>query len=362
MNRKALFKKITLSIGIAGAGAIFVLAAGFFAVRWHWTDVSGVIDERSGELQQLADRLTELRQDNMSAIDRNNRCKALMIGEFSAINAQHIADAYDRTKSGALLANMVEAASLRLNDGQRRKLAGCDDGVAINESQMRQQWNTSAWNLFPWMNTEDWGVFKEATVKDREVVARVSREAGVEPRLIVAQLAAEQLRLFNSDRAVYKRFFAPLKMLGSETKFSLGVTGVKEETAIRIENNLKDVNSPFYVGAEYEQLLDFKTDDIEAERYNRITDERDHYYAYLYTALYLKEIMQQWKSAGYDISHRPEIVSTLFNIGFDRSKPKSDPQTGGAAIEIGGEIYSFGSLGYEFYYSGELMDEFPYGI
>lgn len=362
MNKKIVFKNALIVVLITGIAVIVLLVMGFFAVKWHWTDVPGVVDERSGELQQLAEHITELRQDRIPEMDRVNQCKALMIGDFSAVNAQHILDAYDRTKSGMLLANMVEAASLRLNDDQKRIFASCDDANMMIESVERQRWNVLAWNLFPWMNTEDWRTFKDAVVKDREVIARVSHETDVEPRLIVAQLVAEQLRLFNSDRAVYKRFFAPLKMLGSETKFSLGVTGVKEETAIKIENNLKDVGSPFYPGAGYEHLLDFKTNDVATERYDRITDEHDHYYAYLYTALYLKEIIQQWKNMGYDISHRPEILSTLFNIGFDRSRPNAEPKTGGAMIEINGTKYSFGSLGYEFYYSGELMDEFPYGV
>ena len=360
-KRKKVWKNALISMVAMGLIATVMLVGVFFAVRWHWTDVPGTVDEHSGELQQLAAQITELRGGNASVLDQRNRCKAFLIGETAAVNARHIVDVYDRTKSGALLANMVEAASLRLSGDQQRRLATCDEGSGIDEVQVQKHWNRLAWNLFPWMNTEDWSVFKEATIKDRETIDRVSRETGVEPRMIVAQLVAEQLRLFNSDRAVYKRFFAPLKMLGSETKFSLGVTGIKEATAIRIENNAKDVRSPYYPGPQYEHLLDFKTADVETERYDRITNEHDHYYAYLYAALYLKEVAQQWKGAGYDISHRPEILSTLFNIGFDHSKPNANPGTGGAMIEIAGEKYSFGSLGYEFYYSGELMDEFSYG-
>jgi hypothetical protein len=362
-DRRGLIKKIGIIIGALVVVAIGVLGAAFFAVRWHWTDVGGIVDTRSAELRSLADRITEVRQDT-GPTERTNICKAFMIGEISGSNAQRVVDAYDRTKSGELLSNMVEAIAMHLNERPEslygEKVNRCDAGIGINRETERSKWNMAAPNVFAWMNTEDWDTFKGATVKDKDVIARVAQETGVEPRLIVAQLVAEQLRLFNSDRAVYKRFFAPLKMLGSETKFSLGVTGVKEETAIKIESNLRDINSPFYLGAQYEHLLDFKKSDIATERYDRITNEHDHYYAYLYTALYLKEIMQQWGGAGFDIAHRPEILSTLFNIGFAHSKPNADPETGGAMIEIAGEKYSFGSLGYEFYYSGEMMDEFPY--
>lgn len=362
LNGRNFFKILLIAAGVVLASAIVLWTVGFFAVKWHWTDVPGIVDAHSNELQQFSGQIDGSRQDARSKIARVALCKAALMESFYPLNVRQILDAYAQTHSDTLLANMVEAVALRSNDAQKDALRICDDGGELSIEEMQRNWSTSNQNAFPWMNTEDWETFKDAATKDTAVIARVSRETGVEPRLIVAQLVAEQLRLFNSDRAVYKRFFAPLKMLGSETKFSLGVTGVKEETAIKIENNLKNVVSPFYIGAEYEHLLDFKTDDIETERYDRITDEHDHYYSYLYTALYLKQIMHQWDREGYDISQRPEILSTLFNIGFARSNPNPNPQTGGAMIEIAGETYSFGSLGYEFYYSGELMEAFPYGL
>src|SRR6185436_5578017 len=96
------------------------------------------------------------------------------------------------------------------------------------------------------------------------------------------------------------------------------------------------------------------TTDHDTERVERITDSHNHYYSYLYTALYIKEVLTQWTNAGFDISKRPEIISTLYNIGFSGSHPNPEPHTGGSTIEIGNEQYTFGSLGYEFYYSGEL--------
>jgi hypothetical protein len=71
-------------------------------------------------------------------------------------------------------------------------------------------------------------------------------------------------------------------------------------------------------------------------------------------------MLSQWEHAGYDIKYRPEIATTLFNVGFPQSKPNADPKVGGSGIKVGDAEYSFGSLGYEFYYSGELFDAFPY--
>jgi hypothetical protein len=143
------------------------------------------------------------------------------------------------------------------------------------------------------------------------------------------------------------------------TQFSWGVLGIKPETAMKIEDNLKSPDSVFYPGPEFEKLLDFQSKNINQERFLRITNSDDHYYAYLYGALYNKEIISQWQKAGFDISDRPEILATLYNIGFDHSNPSANPKVGGAELNIGDATYSFGRLAYEFYYSGELLDEFP---
>ena len=95
-------------------------------------------------------------------------------------------------------------------------------------------------------------------------------------------------------------------------------------------------------------------------RFDRITDTKNTYYPYLYAGLFMRQVTEQWKKSGYDIAHRPEVLSTLYNLGFNRSIPKPEPGAGGAPITVNGVEYNFGQLGYEFYYSGELSQEFPY--
>lgn len=213
---------------------------------------------------------------------------------------------------------------------------------------------------YGWLGAEDWSVLKEAIVKDQAQIKKVSEETGVPSRLLVSMLVGEQLRLYTSEREVFKQIFQPLKILGVQSKFSWGVMGMKEETAKRVELNLKDKTSPFYLGSAYENILDFKTAELDTERFNRLVDQHNHYYSYLYTALYLKQIMAQWQQAGYNIDNRPEILATLFNLGFAKSIPKALPQVGGALIEVGGQEYSFGNLAFQFYYSSELLDYFPW--
>jgi hypothetical protein len=240
--------------------------------------------------------------------------------------------------------------------------------------------------LFVWAKGDDWATLEEALLKDKDVIERVSRETGVPARLLITPLVVEQLRLYSSQREIFKKYFAPLKVLGAQTQFSWGIYGIKKETAVQIEKNLKDKKSPFYLGNKYENSLDFTEaekggsslvvffgssastttpqesetfEGVEKARFVRLTSEKDHYYSYLYAALYMKQIMSQWKNAGYDLDHRPEIVATLYNIGFMKSIPKENPSVGGAEITIRGVTYSFGRLAYEFYYSGLLEKTFP---
>lgn len=210
-----------------------------------------------------------------------------------------------------------------------------------------------------WQHTYEWEIIQSALSKDIAVVQRASVDSGVPARLIVAQLVVEQFRLFFSEREAFKKWFEPLKILGSQTQFSWGVMGMKEETAIQVEQHLKDPSSPYYLGTTFEHLLDFQTNDIESERFTRMTDQHDHYYSYLYAGLFLKQIISQWERAGYDVSNSPDILSTIYNLGFSKSIPNPDPKSGGAQITLDGVSYSFGSLGAEFYYSDAMLTEFP---
>lgn len=207
-----------------------------------------------------------------------------------------------------------------------------------------------------WKQGSEWNTLKQAIINDKDIINKVAKDADISPRLIISMLIPEQLRLFHSEREIFKKIFAPLQILGNQNQFSWGIMGIKQETAKAIENHLKDNMSIYFLGQKYENLLDFKTKNIDQERFERLTDEKNHYYSYMYTALYLKQIINQWTVAGFDISNRPEILATLYNIGFNNSHPNANPQSGGAEIDIRNKIYSFGSLAFDFYYSDELLE------
>lgn len=213
----------------------------------------------------------------------------------------------------------------------------------------------------PWPQSEEWQVMEAAIRKDQPTIHKAADDSGVPARLIVANLVAEQLRLFFTDREDYKKFFYPLKILGPQTQFSWGVMGMKEVTAVQVENNLKDPSSPYYPGAQYKHLLDFPatTTDVSATRFARMTDQHNHYWSYLYAGLYIKEVETQWKNAGYPLDDNIAVISTLYNIGFTHSVPNANPQVGGAAITLSDGTRSFGALAAEFYESDLLADILP---
>ena len=228
-----------------------------------------------------------------------------------------------------------------------------------NKSFIQIPKETKEYKPFPLAHSPEWIAFRIAVIKDKSIIDKVSKETGIPARTLVSLLVPEQMRLFNSNRALFKKVFEPLKILGSQSQFSWGIFGIKDETARAIEEYLKNKNSPFYLGASFEHMLDFKTTDPDQERFQRIIDEKDHTYSYLYSAIYLAQINKQWEKDGFPIDNRSEILATLFNVGFEKSVPNANPKSGGAPIDINGTVWSFGALAGSFYYSDEMIEIFP---
>lgn len=238
---------------------------------------------------------------------------------------------------------------------------GFTNTTGIIDTQQKSFLNNTetSYVRFPLAHTPEWIAFRQAVAKDKLIIEQISKETGVPGRVLIAILVPEQMRLFHSNRAIFKQIFEPLKILGSQSQFSWGIFGIKDETARAVERHLVDQSSPFYLGPAFEHSLDFKTSSPDQERFSRIIDEHDHTYGYRYTALYVAQITKQWEKAGFPIADRPDILATLWNIGFEHSVPKKDPKSGGAPIEIDGTTYSFGELAGIFYYSDEMIELFP---
>ena len=211
-----------------------------------------------------------------------------------------------------------------------------------------------------WKDTSEWNLLKEVFTRDQVVINKAAHDSGISPRLIIGGVMGEQLRFFSNRRESFKNYFEPMKILATLSKFSFGIAGLKPQTVSLIDEHLKNTKSVYYLGPEMEHVTDYAPDaNIDSEIMNRITNTKDPYYSYLYVGFFMRQVIAQWQNAGYDISNRPEVIATLYNLGFNRSIPKADAKAGGAEIDVGGKIYTFGDLAYEFYYSDELTDIFP---
>ena len=339
-----------------------VFAGVFIAMRLHLTDVAGSIDSRNASFNVVKKEINSVYQkmdiNSNSKLDSLTECKIVTISQVLPENGKVILDTYTNTKSASVAMKMVRAVELVTSNNSflQDKLSRCNVLAVGSNNTVNTPSNQT---IFDWILSREWQALRDALIKDQDSILKASQDSGVPARTIVSSVISEQFRFFTSNRESFKRYFEPLKLLGNGTKFSYGVAGVKIETAMQIEANLKDRNGKFYLGPEYENILDYTTQDSDAERLTRLTDTKNHYYSYLYTALFLKEIMHQWNQEGFNIDQRPEVLATLFNIGFYKSVPKANPEVGGSTITINDRDYTFGGLAFEFYYSGELSDIFP---
>lgn len=349
----------TLTFAFAAIG--FFLTVSYAAIQMGWTKEGGIVDSNNRYFQEMQDKYNQdFKVDSATMVQKRYEAmeRIIVLNEFYPQNAQYILSVLQKGTDSYEVIRMLDAVDLQLKENKSYQKALSK--IKFDAKRTKEVTTLSA---FEWMNIAEWKTFKEAVSKDKKLIDSVAKQTGVEGRLIVSCLVGEQIRLFNSSREAYKKWIGPLKVLSVESQFSFGVTGIKELTAKNIEQHLKDPGSIYYLGSQYEGLLDFQGQDtatINKERIDRLTDFHNHYYSYMYAALFLKQVKVQWEKAGYPIDKRPEILATLFNVGYPQSKPKSNPRVGGSTIQIYEKPYSFGAIAYQFYYSGELFDLFPF--
>ncbi len=335
--------------GILGAWAFFELG---------FTNNNGGADKNNRYLTESQHYLASSDSVNSQEAALNGYRHLSVLRQFYPKNADLIFNAARYSDRPTAVQEMIYAANMYMQEDDHadayRKMV--DDVDNVLKSKKMQPFEG---NVIPWMNDSAWPALKAAILKDSALIYEAARLTGVEPRLIVGCLVGEQVRLFNSKREMYKRYLGPMKVLSVQSQFSLGVNGIKDFTAMQVERNLTDTASIFYMGKPYEHILDFKTENHQAERISRLTNYRNHLYSYIYTGCILHQTMLQWRRSGYDIVNRPDILFTLFNLGFAASKPGPDPQCGGSHITVHDAIYTFGVICNDFYFSGELAEQFP---
>ena len=340
-------------IGLAMIGATFVFV--YIAMQYGWLNVRGSVSERNSYFNINKNAIANNSQDSNN-YNLEIVCRINVLSKYAPLTSVNIYRTLAQGVSDEILMKMIDAASGRFvnNYFYNKDMDNCKASDYAN-----QELNIpiSAYN---WADTDQWNLMKEVFTRDQDTIKQAAKDAGISPRLLLGGVIGEQFRFFNNSRETFKSYFEPLKILASLSNTSFGIAGLKPKTVGQIEDNLKDQNSPFYLGPQMENIIPHeKNANIESERMNRITDAKNPYYSYLYVGLYMKEIIAEWQKAGYNISNRPEVLATLYNLGFHYSVPKENPEAGGSTININNVDYTFGDVAYEFYYSGELSDIFP---
>lgn len=351
-NIKKIFIYIVYLFAIIGCIFVFV----YFAIQFGLLNVRGSASQRNSYFNNKnTGQLPILEKTE----DIQALCKINILHKYAPVTSINI---YKVLRSGNdlhIINKMIETASLRFKDDRffLNDMSQCLENPSNNNSVSLP--NTA----YHWADSDEWAVMKEVFSRDQDVIRKAAHDAGVEPRILLGGVIGEQFRFFGNRRESFKQYFEPLKILASLSNTSYGIAGLKPKTLRQIEENMRNPKSPFYLGDEMANFFVYDEGaDIEAVRFNRITDVKDPYYSYLYAGLFMREIQAQWANAGYDISQRPDILGTLYNLGFHYSVPKENPQSGGSIITVNEVPYNFGDLAYEFYYSGELSEIFPFGV
>jgi len=346
---------------LAGVAAFLILTA--LAVKFKWTNDTGDVDVNNRYYEDIANQYGNASKKDSATLARDEYIMFQKLGVLSRYyphNAKIITDAYQFDKNVYTALRMLDAVTVIMRDNKQfiREM---------KEVNKKAKFNTGS--VYAWSNYTVWKQFCNTIIKDKRAIDSVSRLTGVESRIIVMCVVGEQLRMFNSGREKFKQYVYPYSRLILPSNRGYGVSGILEHTALRIESTLFNEKDPFYPGDYFQQTINVRdsfpeviNDSISSHKHKtiqRLIKGGDHYYSYLYTAFLMRQFQAHWERNGFDLSNRPEILGTLFNLGYQKSKPKKNPEVGGSTFKIGEKDYTFGGLCFEFYYSGELQDAFP---
>jgi hypothetical protein len=331
------------------------------AVKMKWTHDAGDVDINNRYFDKVsAKNNTELDSSEQQALRVRIYQKIGVLSNKYPKNAEIILSAYLKTNDVKIADRMLDAVRVFLKK---------DKSVQKAFKKIDHSYSKQSTSLYPWAHSQAWRDFCTSVSRDKAAIDSVSRITGVESRLLVMCLVGEQVRMFNSGREKFKQYVMPFNRLMMPTNRGYGVTGILQHTAIRIESNVFNKNSDFYAGDYFQNcinvndsfpdVVDASIESHKLKTIQRLIKGGDHYYSYLYTAFLIRQYQAHWEKGGFSLAFRPEIIATLFNLGFHKSKPSKHPKVGGSNFNVANREYTFGGLCYEFYYSGELMDLFP---
>jgi len=182
-------------------------------------------------------------------------------------------------------------------------------------------------------------------------INKYSNELGINARTVGGVIYVEMFRSLTTPKGYIEKKM--LGYIGGRILLSIknATYGVGQMTSTEMMNciqNLKDPNSPFYLGEKFSNYLsldDYEKalEHTEEEHYGVIhTEDKNAYIQIKFAAAMIAQFSQQWKNAGFDISKKPEILGTLYNLGFKKSHPHKNPKSGGTMNFIFGKSVNFG--------------------
>ena len=183
-----------------------------------------------------------------------------------------------------------------------------------------------------------------------DTVKTVSSELRLDSDLVMACVMAEQIRI--STKGV--RWNLKWLILNSTPKLlrsynvSLGIGWIKLDTAYRIR---KDAIEYAYSKWPIDNMAKVRLRDIIT---TSSLSDNDRINA-IYATFLVKNIITRWKLSWYDISNKPGVVCTLYNMWNDEDKvPHKDPKVWWAIIPINWNNYTYWAIWMGIYYHLKL--------
>ncbi len=199
----------------------------------------------------------------------------------------------------------------------------------------------------PWMWSESWLYIKNKFLIDdqnkyKKDINLVSNLLWLDPVLLKSAIITEQVRGFFTYRWVAKKIIFDNFGIMRMGQWSYWIWWVKLLTAKKLLTFAKSHLPQVY----NKYLSQYNWTD---ETLLKLLQDRDNYfYQILFAWLTLKEILRSWNMQWYDISNRPWIILTLYNIW--NKQANANPKIWWANIKINWIDYSFGSLWMLLYY------------
>ena len=207
---KSFFGVSTKIIVIIFAVIGIIFSSIYLAVNFHLTNTEGIVDKQADGFWQsgeVASPIAAITAQNNSDIffNGNNYCRMKQLKEQYPGTFSRIMDLAQNNEKDIAQENLnaaMDNLNLTTESG-----APCDETLNqnISSSDFKELAGTvDNQELFIFATSSEWTFFKNAVLKDQDIIKKVEEDTGIKSRVLVAELVAEQMRLFFSDRGWFE--------------------------------------------------------------------------------------------------------------------------------------------------------------